>query len=93
MSRHDELFAIGVGYVLLLSTKRIEGGLWANTSYLTVNDRILTPVDKCILGGLIARDAELGVYLVLELILIAIQMVRCDIEQNGNICLKIIAVI
>ena len=64
-----------------------------NTRYLAIDDWVFAPVDKRILARLVARDTELRIHIILELMVVSIQVVRRDIEQNSNIRLEIIAVV
>ncbi len=60
---------------------------------LPLDDRVIIPIDEGILWRLILDDTHLGVHIVLHLEIIAVQMVRRDIEQNGNIGTEIIHII
>ena len=71
----------------------IEGGTEVETLQLAVDDGVFRPVDEGIIGGLVAGDAELGVDIVLELKVIAVQMIRRDIQQDGDVGLEVIHVI
>ena len=90
---NDQVTAIGVGNVLLIAAEGVEGCLWLYACNLAVNDGVLAPVDEGILARLVACDTELSIHIVLELVVVSIQVVGRDIEQNGNICLEIVAVI
>ena len=60
--------------------------------HIAGDELILTPVDEGILLRLILQDTHLSHSVLLEVIVIAIQMVGCDVEQHGNMCLKAIHV-
>ena len=92
-SSNHQMTTIGVCHVLLVAAKWIKGCLWLNACYLAVEYWILAPIDERIFAGLVARDAELSIDIVLELMVVAIQVIGRDIQQNSNICFEIVAVI
>ena len=53
-------------------------------------NRVVAAEDETILCPHILGNAELGVYIVLHLIVIAIQMVWRNVHKNGNICTEIV---
>ena len=64
-----------------------------DTLDLAIDHRIFAPVDKRVALSLIARNAELGIDIVLELMVVAVQVIWRDVEQNGNVGLEIVAVV
>ena len=90
---YNQVAAICVCHILFVAAKGIQCRLWLDTRYLAVDHRILAPIDKCIFACLVARDSELSIYIVLELMIVAIQVVRRDIQQDSNVCLEIVAVV
>ena len=79
--------------LLLLLAKRIKRSSRAEFLDFTVNHRITAPIDKRIFATLVTRNAHLGVDIVLELKVVAVQVVGCDIEQNSNVCTEIVHII
>ena len=61
--------------------------------HLAVNDGVFGPVDESILCRLVTRDAELGIHVVLEFIIVAVQVVRRDVQQDGDVGFEVIHVI
>ena len=92
-SSYDKVAAVGIGHIMLARTEGIQRRLRTDTRYLAVDDRVLAPVDKCIRRCLVARDAELGIDIVLELKLIPVQMVGSDIHQDGDVGLEIVHIV
>ena len=43
---------------------------------------------KILFLGQVLTNLEFGIYIVLKIIIVAVQMIRGDIEQNGNVSLK-----
>ena len=58
-----------------------------------LDDRIICPIDECIIGSLILDDTHLGINIVLHLEVVTIQVVWRDIQQDGNISTEIVHVI
>ena len=90
---HYQMTAIGICHVLLIAAKRIQCCLWLNTRNLAIDDWVFAPIDKRILARLVARDTELRIHIILELMVVSIQVVRRDIEQDGNIRTEVVAVV
>jgi len=51
--------------------------------------RVIKAIDEIICGFLVLSDPEFGVYILLKIILIPVEMVWCDIQQYGDVSLKI----
>ena len=79
--------------IRLREAVRIECRTQLNLLHLAVNNRVLRPVDERVFFRLIARNTELGVNVVLELVVVSVQMIRSDIQQDGDVGLKIIHII
>ena len=55
--------------------------------------RVIVPVNEAVLLGLILNDTHLSVCVVLKLVVIAVQVVRGDIEKDGNIGTEVIHIV
>ena len=93
MRINHQLCTIGICHVLLVATEGVQSGLRMNSLDLSIDHRIFAPIDECVALSLIARDAELGIDIVLELMVVAVQVIWRDVEQNGNVGLEIVAVV
>ena len=77
----------------LRETVGIECGTEVERLQTPVDDGIFRPIDESIVRRLVARDAELGIDVVLELKIVAVQVVRRYIEQDGDVRLEIVHVV
>ena len=59
----------------------------------SLDDGVVSPVDESIVFCLILYDTHLGIYVVLHLKVVAVQMVRRDIQEDGNVCSEVIHVV
>ena len=57
------------------------------------DDGIVSPVDKGILRRLVLDDTHLGIGIVLHLVIVTVQMVRRNVQQNGDVCTEIVHII
>ena len=60
---------------------------------LTGYDRVIVPENEGVVLRLILQDAELSVYIILHLIVITVQMIRCYIQYNSDIRSKVVHII
>ena len=60
---------------------------------LTGYDRVIVPENEGVVLRLILQDAELSVYIILHLIVITVQMIRCYIQYNSDIRFKVVHII
>ena len=58
-----------------------------------LDNRVVIPEDKCISIGLVLDNAELGIYIVLHLISVTVQMIGRNVHQYGDISMEFVHVI
>ena len=93
MGINHQLCAIGICHILLVAAEGVQCGLRMDALDLAIDHRIFAPVDKRVASRLILCDAELGIDIVLELMVVSVQVVRRDVEQDRNVGLEIVAVV
>ena len=59
----------------------------------TLDDGVVVPVDEAVLRGLVLYDAHLGIHIVLHAVVVAIQVVGGDVQQDGDVGLKLVHVV
>ena len=55
--------------------------------------RVIVPVDERVLLCLVLQNPHLCVHIVLHAEVVAVQMVRCDVQQDGDVCPEVIHVV
>ena len=60
---------------------------------LLLDDRIVVPVDEVVIRCLVLDDAHLGIDIVLELEVVAVEVIGRDVEQNGNVGTEVVHVV
>ena len=60
---------------------------------LLFDDGVIVPIDEGILRSLVLDDTHLCVNIVLHLEIISVQMVGCDIQQDGNVGTEVVHII
>ena len=60
---------------------------------LALDDGVVVPINKGVVGGLVLNDAHLGVHVVLHAVVVAVQMVGGDVQQNGNVGAEVIHIV
>ena len=78
---------------LLQFGKRILDGLDVVFLQFGLDDGVVGPVDEGITVGLVLDDTHLGIYIVLHLEVVTVQMVGGDVQQDSDIGPEIIHVV
>ncbi len=60
---------------------------------LLLNDGIIVPKNETIIIGLVLKDTHLGIHIILEVIMVTIQVIGCDIKKNSYVCTEVIHVV
>ena len=60
---------------------------------LALDDGVVVPINKGVVGGLVLNDAHLGVHVVLHAVVVAVQMVGGDVQQNGNVGAEVVHIV
>ena len=60
---------------------------------LTLDDGVVVPEDEGIVLSEVLRDAHLGVDIVLHLEIVAVEVVRRDVHENGDVGLEVVHVV
>ena len=60
---------------------------------LSLDDGVVVPEDEGIVLSEVLRDAHLGVDIVLHLEVVAVEVVRRDVHENGNVGLEVVHVV
>ena len=93
VERQLPVVGIGLRAGLVRLGKGVALRLEGEGRQLLVDDGVVVPVDKGVVLGLVAYDAELGVHIVLHLVVVAVEVVGRDVEQHGDIGLEVVHVV
>ena len=74
------IFRISLHAVLICLGEWVKSSLRMPFGDLTGYDRVIVPENEGVVLRLILQDAELSVYIILHLIVITVQMIRCYIQ-------------
>ena len=59
----------------------------------TFDDGVISPIDESVLRGLVLDDAHLGIYVILHLETIAVQMVWRNVQEDGDVGAEVIHIV
>ena len=88
-----------------VGSERAEGGLTYRTiamrllfggvefAYFLHDDGVALPVDERVIGLLVAGDTHLGVHVVLETEIVAVEVVGGDVHQYGDMCAETVHIV
>jgi len=60
---------------------------------LPFDDRVIVPEDEGVVLRLVPGDTEFRIYIVLHAVVVTVQMIRCDIHQDGDVGTEIVHVV
>ena len=87
------VFYIGNSSVLFDGSKRIQMSFQTVLGKLVSDDRVVIPEDEGIVRCLVLCNAEFGINVILHTVVVAVQMIRCDIHQYGDIRTEVIHIV
>ena len=74
------VFYIGNSSVLFDGSKRIQMSFQTVLGKLVSDDRVVIPEDEGVVRCLVLCNAEFGINVILHTVVVAVQMIRCDIH-------------
>lgn len=60
---------------------------------LVSDDRVVIPEDEGVVRCLVLCNAEFGINVILHTVVVAVQMIRCDIHQYGDVRTEVIHIV
>ena len=90
---HFMIFYVCDGSVFLHGCERIQMCFQTMFCQFLFDDRVIVPEDEGIIGGLVLCNTELGIDVVLHAMVVAVQMIRCDVHQYGDIGTEVIHIV
>ena len=93
LDHHLTLICIGHCSIALEGREREELGFQSVFLQFPLDDGVIIPEDEGIFLSLVLDDAHLGVYVVLHAVVVAVQMIGCDVHQDGNVCTEVVHIV
>ena len=87
------VFYIGNSSVLFDGSKRIQMSFQTVLGKLVSDDRVVIPEDEGVVRCLVLCNAEFGINVILHTVVVAVQMIRCDIHQYGDVRTEVIHIV
>ena len=87
------LFDVADASVFFQFGKWVANGFYVELAEFFLNYGVVVPIDEAIVWGLILDYPHFRVGVVFEFVVVSVQMVGCDVEQDGYVCAEVIHIV